>query len=97
MQHVISTTYSTFYDAAANVQFTPVLRRDTSCYIGHAELSTDTAETYRARPGFAVMSESEFLGLTTEPAHSVNRVDNTAAPARPAKTKGTLLPPMPPR
>lgn len=97
MQHVISTTYSTFYDAAANVQFTPVLRRDTSCYVGHAELVADTAETYRTRPGFTVMTEAEFLGLITEREQLDECVDSATAPARPAKTKTALLPPMPPR
>lgn len=68
MPRVLIDDYSSFFDHTTNVQFSPVLDRRQGAYVGIAEVSAKVAKEYAKRPKFRVITDAEFLAMTSVPA-----------------------------
>lgn len=67
MPKVICDKFSNYSDPKTKVHFTPLLDRRTGCFIGFAQVSRELAEGYAKRDGFQVISDTEYLAITSIP------------------------------
>ncbi|HTE16865.1 MAG TPA: hypothetical protein VK689_00615 [Armatimonadota bacterium] len=107
---VLIESYSRYFDVQTRVQFSPVLDQRSGCYVGVADLPEEVAECYLDRPGFEVLSDEEFVSLTSAPEKPVpaasqsgdpltdqaNVGSGAAAPAGGSTPAGQAPPPPPP-
>jgi len=100
MPKVLIKNHSTFYDTKRKVQFNPLLDRRSGCFVGVADVDTETAETYEGHPHFQVLTDEEYLEMVTVPSDPVPVEPNTGDPLGDAAAKPktqTRRPPVPPR
>jgi hypothetical protein len=99
MPYVMIEQYSRYFDVKTRTQFTETLNRRTGCYVGMAQVDKKTAEQYRGRPGFQVLTDKDYLHLTQAPAAPEQSEPVTGDPladAAQAKAAPNAEPPAPP-
>ena len=64
---VLLRSYSNYFDPKTKTQFSPVLDRQTGCYVAVADVSPALAEQFKERPGFELLSDADFLQMTVAP------------------------------
>jgi hypothetical protein len=79
--------YSQFVDVRTGVAFTPVSDRRTGQYIGIADVDEAEALAFASRPNFHVLTNTEYLAMTSPP---------VAAPSAPVNPAAIPQAPQPP-
>lgn len=92
MPKVLAQNYSNFYDIRTNVQFQPVKDRRSECFVGVAVVDKATIEFYQEREGFRVLSDEEYLEMTSEPQEPELTEPETGDPLKDAANKGEPAP-----
>lgn len=80
MPRVQISSYSKFYHAETGAAFHPVLDQRTGCYVGIADVDTETAEKLAGNAAFQILSDEEFADLSEKPAEPEPEPSQTGDP-----------------
>jgi hypothetical protein len=62
---ILCENFSRFYDSKTKVEFAPVLDRRSGCYVGIADV--EDISPFENRTGYKVLTDADFLAMTTAP------------------------------
>ena len=93
--------YDRFFDLATKVQFVPVLDLRTGCFTGIADVSEKQAKAFKGRFGFRILTDEEYLEMTSVPEVVEPDAPNTGDPLsdmakEQGQGEGMPSPPPPP-